>query len=67
MTIAELMVISWRKYIDGIVDADVNADVDADVGADVDAFFFIDPTPKLGCLALGYPSDQQHCTIAHTK
>ena len=28
-------------------------------------FFFIDPTPKLGCLALGYPSDQQHCTIAH--
>ena len=40
MTIAELMVISWRKYIDGIVDADVNADVDADVGADVDAFFF---------------------------
>ena len=30
-------------------------------------FFFIDPTPKLGCLALGSPSDQQHCTIAHTK
>ena len=28
-------------------------------------FFFIDPTPKLSCLALGNPSDQQHCTIAH--
>ena len=30
-------------------------------------FFFIDPTPKLGFLALGCPSDQQHCTIAHIK
>ena len=29
------------------------------------SFFFIDPTPKLVCLALGNPSDQQHCTIAH--
>ena len=28
-------------------------------------FFIIDPTPKLVCLALGNPSDQQHCTIAH--
>jgi hypothetical protein len=31
----------------------------------INFFFIIDPTPKLVCLALGNPSDQQHCTIAH--